>query len=104
MHILMTVNAAWNIWNFRRPVVEALLADGHRLTVLAPRDEAVPELEGLGCHIRPLEMSVKGLNPLEDMKLQRRFKRIFREDQPDVVLSYTIKNNILCPKGSECCI
>jgi hypothetical protein len=28
MHILMTVNAAWNIWNFRRPLVEALAADG----------------------------------------------------------------------------
>ena len=35
MHILMTVNAAWNIWNFRRPLVEALAADGHRITVLA---------------------------------------------------------------------
>ncbi len=35
MHILMTVNVAWNIWNFRRPLVEALAADGHRITVLA---------------------------------------------------------------------
>ena len=62
MHILMTVNAAWNIWNFRRSVVEAMLSDGHRVTVLAPCDEAVPELEGLGCRVRPLEMSVKGLD------------------------------------------
>ena len=29
MHILMTVNAAWNIWNFRRPLVDALSGDGH---------------------------------------------------------------------------
>ena len=54
----------------------------------------MPELEGLGCSVRPLEMSVKGLNPLEDMKLQRRFKRVFQDEQPDAVLSYTIKNNI----------
>lgn len=94
MHILMTVNAAWNIWNFRRPLVEALSGDGHRITVLAPHDDSVPELERLGCRVRPLEMSVKGLNPLEDMKLQRRFGRIFREERPDAVLSYTIKNNI----------
>ncbi len=38
MHILMTVNAAWNIWNFRRPLVRDLLAEGHRVTVLAPPD------------------------------------------------------------------
>lgn len=94
MHILMTVNAAWNIWNFRRPLVEALSSDGHRITVLAPTDDAVPDLERLRCRVRPLEMSVKGLNPIEDLKLQRRFGRIFHEERPDAVLSYTIKNNI----------
>lgn len=101
MHILMTVNAAWNIWNFRRPLVEALSGDGYRITVLAPHDDAVPELERLGCRVRPLEMSVKGLNPLEDLKLQRRFGRIFREERPDAVLSYTIKNNIFGARAAK---
>lgn len=101
MHVLMTVNAAWNIWNFRRSLVEALSGDGHRITVLAPPDDAVPELERLGCRVRPLEMSVKGLNPLEDLKLQRRFGKIFREERPDVVLSYTIKNNIFGARAAK---
>ena len=101
MHILMTVNAAWNIWNFRRPLVEALQADGHRITVLAPPDEAVQDLERLGCRMRPLEMSVKGVNPLKDLKLQRRFARIFREERPDAVLSYTIKNNVFGARAAK---
>ena len=101
MHILMTVNAAWNIWNFRRPLVEALMGDGHRITVLAPPDDAVLELERLGCRVPPLEMSVKGLNPLEDLKLQRRFGQIFREERPDAVLSYTIKNNIFGARAAK---
>ena len=101
MHILMTVNAAWNIWNFRRPLVEALSGDGHRITVLAPHDDAVPELERLGCRVRQLEMSVKGLNPIEDLKLQLRFGRIFREERPDAVLSYTIKNNIFGARAAK---
>lgn len=94
MHILLTVNAAWNIWNFRRPVIEALVADGHRVTVLAPPDESVLRLERLGCRFLPLEMCVKGLNPLQDLKLAQRFKQVFRAEAPDVILSYTIKNNI----------
>ena len=94
MHLLMTVNAAWNIWNFRRSLVAGLLADGHRITILAPPDDAVPDLERLGCRFLPLEMRVKGVNPLEDLKLLRRFKACFRAERPDVVLSYTIKNNI----------
>lgn len=101
MRILMTVNAAWNIWNFRRPLVEALMGDGHQITVLAPRDDAVPDLERLGCRVRPLEMSVKGLNPIEDLKLQLRFGRIFREERPDAVLSYTIKNNIFGARAAK---
>ena len=92
MHILITVNAACNIWNFRSPLVEALVGCGHRVTVLAPSDDAVSELERLGCSVRPLEMSVKGLNPLADLKLQRRYARIFLEEQLNAVLSYTIKN------------
>lgn len=101
MHILMTVNAAWNIWNFRRPLVEALQADGHRITVLAPPDDAVTDLERLGCRVQPLEMSVKGLNPLEDMRLQRRFARSFLEISPDAVLSYTIKNNVFGARAAK---
>lgn len=94
IHVLMTVNAAWNIWNFRRPLVEALIADGHRITVLAPADEASARLQALGCVVRPLAMSVKGLNPIEDLRLERRFAQAFRAEPPDIVLSYTIKNNI----------
>jgi len=98
---MITVNAAWNILNFRRPLIEAFMEDGHRVTILAPCDEAVPALERLGCQVRPLEMSVKGLNPLEDLKLQRRFKRVFKEEQPDVILSFTIKNNIFGARAAR---
>lgn len=101
MHILITVNAAWNIWNFRRPLVEALAADGHRITVLAPPDASVADLERIGCRFRPLRMSVKGLNAFEDLKLQRRLQRIFQEEQPDAILSFTIKNNIFGARAAR---
>ena len=94
MHILITVNAAWNIMNFRRPLVAAMIADGHSVTVLAPYDDSVATLESLGCKFLPLEMNVKGLNPLQDIKLIRRMRKVFRAEQPDAIFSYTIKNNI----------
>jgi glycosyltransferase involved in cell wall biosynthesis len=93
MHVLMTVNAAWNIWNFRKPIVEALLAGDHKITVLAPKDDFVDCLTQLGCAFIPLEMNAKGLNPLDEWKLLRNFKQVFMEQQPDIILSYTIKNN-----------
>lgn len=94
MHVLITVNAAWNVWNFRQSLVARLLAEGHRVTILAPPDEAVPALERLGCRVLPLEMDVRGLNPLADLRLMLRFRAIFRRERPDIVFSFTIKNNI----------
>jgi len=90
----MTVNAAWNIWNFRRPLVTALLAAGHKVTVLAPEDDSVEKIVSLGCSFVPLSMTAEGLNPIEGFRLIRQFKAAFKRYQPDVVLSFTIKNNI----------
>ena len=103
MHVLMSVNAAWNIWNFRRPLVSALIADGHRVTVLAPRDGSVADLEKLGCRFIPLKISAKGLNPTEGLQLLRQFKRVFTAECPDVILSYTIKNNIFGALAARSC-
>jgi glycosyltransferase involved in cell wall biosynthesis len=100
-HILMTANAAWNIWNFRRPIVEALLRDGHKITVLAPADMAVPNLLSLGCRFLPIEMNTRSLNPFQGIKLQQVFKRFFQEENPDIILSYTIKNNIFGSRAAR---
>ncbi len=94
LDILVTVNASWNLVNFRRGLVAALLADGHRVTVLAPRDATSQVLADMGCRFIPLEMDGKGLSPLRDLALLARFARVFRRERPDVILGYTIKNNV----------
>ncbi|WP_296643654.1 glycosyltransferase family 4 protein [Roseinatronobacter sp.] len=94
MHLLLTVNSNWNILNFRRPLVAALLSQGHRITVLAPMDDAVPELQKLGVRVVPLVMDMKGLNPLRDSAFMLRLYRHFLRERPDLILSWTIKNNI----------
>jgi glycosyltransferase involved in cell wall biosynthesis len=94
MHIIMTLNSTWNAWNFRKAMVEALIADDHEVTVLAPLAQNVRSVENLGCRVIHLDMNVKGLSPLDDIKLLFNLRKIFSQEQPDVVLTYTIKNNI----------
>ena len=93
LHILLTVNAAWNIANFRAGLVSALIAAGHKVTVLAPPDDTVDTLVGLGCQFAPLDMRVKTLRPHANLQLYGAFKRHFRTLAPDVIFSFTIKNN-----------
>lgn len=94
MYVMITANAAWNLWNFRRSLIKALIADGCRITILAPPDGSVDNLIRIGCAFIPLKMDVRGLNPLQDLRLFYRYAKILRNEKPDVVLSFTIKNNI----------
>ena len=78
MNILITTNSAWNVLDFRRAVVEALLTDGHDVTVLAPVDDSVETLCRLGCRFKPLAMDVKGLNPFGAAALWLRLRDLSR--------------------------
>ena len=94
LRIILTVNAAWNIWNFRRPLVAAMLADGHEVIILAPSDTTTNLLNAMGCRVVDLRMDLKGLNPIRDASLIVRLRQFFLDQRPDVVFGFTIKNNI----------
>ncbi|NVO32397.1 glycosyltransferase family 4 protein [Hymenobacter lapidiphilus] len=95
MRVAIVINTAWNIWNFRRSLVQALQAAGHEVLAIAPPDAYSARLETeLGCRFVPILMENKGTNPLKDAALTRRFYQLYKREQPDVVLHYTIKPNI----------
>lgn len=93
-HIVMTVNTSWNIYNFRRGLVSALIAQGYRVTVLAPDDHTTEKLALLGCDTRHLEMNAKGLSVIGEAALLLSMRRHLRALRPDAVLGFTIKNNL----------
>ena len=92
--IAVVINTSWNIYNFRRGMLEAFREAGHRIVCIAPRDDYSEKLEALGFEYREIRMNNKGTNPVEDARLIADFYRLFREVGPDVLLHYTIKPNI----------
>jgi glycosyltransferase involved in cell wall biosynthesis len=92
--ILISVNAAWNLVNFRAGLIRSLVARGYEVVAVAPPDEYAPRLEKLGCRYVPLPMDNKGTHPGRDMQLLWRFLRLLRHERPDVFLGYTVKPNI----------
>lgn len=95
MRVAIVINTSWNIWNFRRGLVKALQAAGHEVLAIAPPDAYSGRLESeLGCRYVPILMENKGTNPIKDAQLTRRFLTIYKREQPDVVLHFTIKPNI----------
>lgn len=96
MKLLVTANTSWNLLHFRRALLTGLLADGHEIVVLAPDDDATPTLRAMGCECIALKMDRKGVSVLNDGALLLAFRAMIRAHRPDLILSYTIKNNIFC--------
>lgn len=95
MRIGITINTAWNIYNFRKGLIRSLQAEGHQIVAIAPEDQFSPRLvEELGCEFVSLNMDNKGKNPFKDIFLIWQLKRIYKKAKLDVVLQFTIKPNI----------
>lgn len=92
--IVISINAAWNIYNFRRGLIAALRGRGFRVVALAPPDEYVGRLEALGVEFHPIAIDSKGTSPWRDFGLFRRYRAAFRLVQPDLFLGYTVKPNV----------
>ncbi|MGD1839570.1 MAG: glycosyltransferase family 4 protein [Thermonemataceae bacterium] len=94
MRIAITINTSWNIYNFRKGLIQFLIKNGHKVYTIAPRDEYSQELIDLGCDYIPIALENKGTNPVKDTGYLLALYKIYKQVRPDVVLHYTIKPNI----------
>jgi len=92
--LVISINASWNIINFRTGLLGALRDAGYRVVALAPRDEHSARFAALGVEYVPIEIEREGRSPLRDMNLLWRYYRALRRLKPDLLLAYTIKPNI----------
>lgn len=100
MHILLTGNTTFKLANFREGLIRRVLAEGYRVTVAAPPDEYVEKIRALGCVFVPLQMDRNGTSFIDEARLLFSIFKVIRRTGPDVVFSYTIKNNIY--SGMSC--
>ena len=92
--VLFLSNHFITLYFFRRELIERLISRGHRVVLSMPDDERNSYFKDLGCEIIVTPMSRRGLNPVEDLRLLRQYRRIMREVKPDVIFSYTSKPDI----------
>ena len=92
--MIIALNSAWNLVNFRAGLIRALVAAGYEVVAVAPYDNYAAGLKALGCRFVPLHMENGGTNPVQDAMLTLRFVRLFARERPDVYLGYTVKPNV----------
>ena len=92
--IVISVNTAWNVCNFRAGLVRALVGRGYDVMVMARSDDHASRLAELGCRFKLLSMDANGSNPSRDLALLVKYRRVLQSVRPLAYLGYTIKPNV----------
>ena len=92
--VVIGANSAWNIVNFRKAIIEALIAAGWRVVALAPADESAAAVTAMGAEFVPIRIDSSGMSPLTDARLFLDYWRILRRFRPQAFLGFTVKPNV----------
>jgi len=78
-------------YNFRLPLIKELQSQGTEVVILGKSDEYTKLLNDEGFRTIDSGISIDGLNPIQEIKWVFRLKKIFKEENPDLVHHYTPK-------------
>lgn len=95
MKILIVGNEPGGMYRFRIDLIRTLLRKNN-VTVLVPAGEFIEEMRNEGCGFYDTPVDRRGINPITDFKLLLLYRRIIKKENPDYVITYTIKPNIYC--------
>ena len=103
MKILIAINQARVLYDFKRELVAALLERGDEVLLSFEDDFRADYFRQTSARVIPTPIDPRGLNPLRDLKLCAFYRELLEREQPDVVLTFTVKPNVyfgaICAKA-----
>lgn len=96
MKIVIVASLASSLVNFRGELIRFLLSKGHEVNAVAPEFDRRTKntLTALGVNVHEIAFKRNRVTLLGDLQYFLKLKNIFKQLEPDVVLSYTVKPNI----------
>lgn len=92
--ILILTNSGMGLFKFREELIQSLIEKDYKVTLSFPYDEYTERFNLMGCSYKNTKLDRRGLNPLKDFILVLKYLNIIIKENPDTVLTYTIKPNI----------
>lgn len=93
MKILVLSNNSSGLMNLRGELIEKL-KEKNELVICVPHDEYIKKITDIGVKLIEINMDRRGKKIADELKTIGEYKMIMRRENPDVVLTYTIKPNI----------
>lgn len=90
---LIITNHSYMLWQFRREVIAALLERGE-VIISTPFVGHEDDFSAMGCRCIETKFERRSVNPLHELRLFQTYKKLLKQERPDMVLTYSIKPNI----------
>lgn len=92
--IAVVLNAAWNVYNFRLPLMRFLRDSGYDVIAIAPKDGYEERIKAEGFEFYDIKLSPKGVNFFVDFLTILQLRKLYKQISPSCILHYTVKPNI----------
>ena len=93
MKILIITNHSYMLYRFRRELIQALMQD-HEVVLSMPFVGHEEDFQAMGLRCINTDVDRRGINPKTDLKLFNAYRRLLKQEKPDMVITYSIKPNI----------
>ena len=91
--ILMICNTSQNIYTFRLPLIKKLQQEGYEVSTITFDNDYEEILNKEGIKLYYTNDKNRSLNPLKILSLKKRYYKIIKEVQPDIVFTFQLKPN-----------
>lgn len=93
MKIFLVTNHSFMLYKFRKELIAELLKE-HDVTLVMPAKEYTQAFRTMGCNIINIDVDRRSVSVKKDYNLFKKYYKLFKEQKPDMVLTYSIKPNI----------
>jgi len=103
--ILVLANHYNTLRIFRRELLKELVLKGNEVILSIPKTDEnnIKVLEGYGCRVLITDFQRRGINPVKEFTLLMKHIKLIKLENPDKVITYTIKPNIYGSVASKIC-
>jgi glycosyltransferase involved in cell wall biosynthesis len=92
--IAIVLNSAWHAYNFRFNLARGLSNNKYEVVFIAPYDEKYSKLIKEEFEFFDININAKGISPINDFKTITSLYILYKKENIDMVLNFTIKLNI----------
>ena len=93
MKYLLITNHSYMFWQFRRELVAALLEKGE-VIISTPFEGHEEDFRAMGCRCVEVAFDRRSTGIRQNLQLLGYYRRLIRQEKPDLVVTYSIKPNI----------